>query len=162
MTSRISYKRRLPIHYYRSPINYSTPRHLHPILIQKKTLLSFQNEVSSKYLVWELATLNNCLHCLKVTTVLIALLPTLAFSCAHYDICHCTNSDGSPNQAVTKQVCDGYEANIKGVDCVSVAPGQAVIGSGGDAATTFNNCDFRKDCNSAGAPGDSNCRAKDA
>ena len=91
--------------------------------------------------------------------LLLALGASSASACSQYSHCHCMNSDGNPNDAATKAVCNGEGAGIGSIEPYK---------SGSDSYTDcvaqhgcWNNCSWRKDCYNAGATGsDSHCRVK--
>ncbi|OHW99320.1 hypothetical protein CSPAE12_01968 [Colletotrichum incanum] len=97
------------------------------------------------------------------TAVLVALLPTLAWSCSTYGACMCQNGDNSANNAATKQICSRFAGNYfsspsNGRDYCMI--GTVATGIGGGVPLFFNNCRWRTACNGVGAAGDSSCWAK--
>ncbi|KNG49872.1 hypothetical protein DDE82_001582 [Stemphylium lycopersici] len=96
-----------------------------------------------------------------IATALLALGPTLGAACSRYAFCHCTNNDGSINDAATKASCPDVVADYMNVDgTFECAADSAAAGLGGVFQFFINNCRMREVCNSNGAPGDSNCHAK--
>ncbi|KKY30478.1 hypothetical protein UCDDA912_g09565 [Diaporthe ampelina] len=103
---------------------------------------------------------------MKLSIVSALLFAAGTQACALYQMCHCTNADGTPDDAATKIACkaQGEEAkeliNVDGVQKCHFT---------GDARSGFlrfdknglDNCSVREACTAAGALGeDSNCAGK--
>ncbi|GME22991.1 hypothetical protein COCVIDRAFT_22214 [Neofusicoccum parvum] len=101
------------------------------------------------------------------TLLLALLLPAAAHACAAYRRCHCYDSSGAPNDAVTAKVCAGYQDQGAMVDASAASDNArecAYIGEVDveDDVGYWNNCEWRVRCQEAGATGsDSSCRLKD-
>ncbi|KAF6514231.1 hypothetical protein HZS61_006487 [Fusarium oxysporum f. sp. conglutinans] len=100
---------------------------------------------------------------MKVSLLALLALSTCASACASYSKCHCYNSDGKPNNDATQTVCDHFSGSMN--------PNVREYGEGTQykdceaktfgGASSFDNCDWRRRCASAGATGaDSSCRLK--
>jgi hypothetical protein len=100
---------------------------------------------------------------MKVTLLALLALSTHASACASYNNCHCYDSDGKPNNGATQTLCNHYKG--------SMVPDESENGEGTSymeceaqtfgGASSFENCDWRIRCQSAGATGnDSSCRLK--
>ncbi|KAK2051256.1 hypothetical protein LY76DRAFT_651434 [Colletotrichum caudatum] len=92
----------------------------------------------------------------------IALLAG-ANACSTYNKCHCTNSDGTPNDNITQAVCNnsnklapkspGWPVYYESQDSVM----KCVVNTDADGVP-LDNCKFREFCTNAGATGsDSFC-----
>ncbi|GME50721.1 uncharacterized protein CTRU02_13854 [Neofusicoccum parvum] len=97
---------------------------------------------------------------MKLVTFLSVLLlqPLTALACAHYNRCHCYDSDGKPNDEVTAGVCDANDGYLADASAASDGAKECVI-SGNNSG--WDNCAFRVACQKSGATGsDSSCREK--
>ncbi|KAF5012684.1 hypothetical protein FDECE_1315 [Fusarium decemcellulare] len=100
---------------------------------------------------------------MKFSLLSLLALSAYASACSIYNDCHCYNSDGKPNNDATQTVCNHfsgsmqlntreYGANTQYKECEAKTFG---------GASSFDNCDWRRRCQSAGATGaDSSCRSK--
>jgi hypothetical protein len=95
---------------------------------------------------------------MKLSALTFVLLPLAAQACSQYQFCHCYDSNGIPNDAITKKVCDGLGASIANmVDSSAKSDGARECKGVDDKA--HNNCSWRQWCQLAGATGaDSSCR----
>ncbi|KAF5011265.1 hypothetical protein FDECE_2618 [Fusarium decemcellulare] len=100
---------------------------------------------------------------MKLTFLALLALSAYASACASYNNCHCYNNDGKPNNDATQNVCNHFSG--------SMVPNEREYGKGTQykeceaktfgGASSFDNCDWRRRCQSAGATGaDSSCRLK--
>ncbi|OHW96416.1 hypothetical protein CSPAE12_04915 [Colletotrichum incanum] len=94
--------------------------------------------------------------------LLVALFPSLGWSCSFYAFCRCHNADGSIHDRATEIACRTAAGNYitykdGGRACSASTAG---AGIGGVQPLFLNNCRFRQLCNANGAPLDSDCWAK--
>jgi hypothetical protein len=112
---------------------------------------------------------NSSIHyCLEtiMKLLLLVLFATATWACQYdYHYCHCTNSDGSPNDQATATVCTGdppgyWEGENAILQPYIDDPLHHLECRVQDDLydDLFDNCFFRMECNACGAMGDSNCR----
>ncbi|EXM04691.1 hypothetical protein NOF04DRAFT_18650 [Fusarium oxysporum II5] len=101
---------------------------------------------------------------MKVSILGLLTLSAFASACASYESCHCYDSNGVPNNGATQTVCDhfkgGMEPNTREYGA-NTQYKECNVKTFGGGASSFDNCDWRRRCQSAGATGaDSSCRSK--
>jgi len=84
--------------------------------------------------------------------LLLALRASFTSACFHYTYCHYLNSDGTPDNAATTIICEGERHGA------TLILDQYEYGDGTDykecfSDGCFNNCSWRRDCQSVGATG---------
>ena len=92
---------------------------------------------------------------------ILLILPAFAAACSsNYDACHCYNSDTVPNNSATQLVCDGKQGKIRlnTKEYPDAKPGYKECIPADENSLWWNNCDWRRLCQQAGATGaDSSC-----
>lgn len=97
--------------------------------------------------------------------LLFALGVPSTSACSYYTRCHCYDSDGTPNNAATKTVCDlykvlPYKPRLQ-YDTYEYGP-NTIYQECAFSGSIFKNCIFKEQCQWAGATGgDSSCYCKD-
>ncbi|KAF5688831.1 hypothetical protein FDENT_4657 [Fusarium denticulatum] len=98
---------------------------------------------------------------MKVSILGLLTLSAFASACASYESCHCYDSNGIPNNGATQAVCDHYKGGMEpntreyGANTQYKQCNVKIFGGG---ASSFDNCDWRRRCQGAGATGaDSSC-----
>ncbi|KAJ0123801.1 hypothetical protein N8I77_010761 [Diaporthe amygdali] len=103
---------------------------------------------------------------MKLFTVSAILFAAGTQACALYQLCHCTNADGTPDDVATVTAC--YEQSEPHKEMIGVSgfeechfTGSAQSGFLRLEENGLSNCKFREACTAAGATGeDSNCSGK--
>ena len=98
--------------------------------------------------------------------LLFALGVPSTSACAFYTHCHCYDSDGTPNNVATSDVCDLYRTPPSYprliYDTFEYGPNTEHKECEQTGAGEFYDCDWKDKCKKAGATGsDSSCWCKD-
>ncbi|TDZ65190.1 hypothetical protein CTRI78_v003549 [Colletotrichum trifolii] len=105
-----------------------------------------------------------------VGTLALFTLAKTALACDGYLFCHCYDSNGVPNDAITQTVCNRYTAGqTKMIDvnpwsdgareCSITTTTEGIWVGKSWFAYAFGSCDWSKMCSDAGATGsESSCR----
>ncbi|KAJ0360288.1 hypothetical protein COL154_007709 [Colletotrichum chrysophilum] len=100
---------------------------------------------------------------MRVSAFLTLAFAAYASACASYNDCHCYDSNGVPNNGATKSVCDHFGGSMIKAEReygASTTYQECEVKTYG-GASSFDNCDWRRRCQGAGATGaDSSCRSK--